>query len=269
MPSKDRFNSLLPRLTLAVLGMASFITGAVAVFITENGMGATALLTIGAVLTIVGTMGEHIESLEFGNAKLRLRAAAAAKYEEADTLAREGDLENAETLRAQARALLEAADPLATRYATVRSATPAGPERTRAMEQVVVDARRQASQQDFDPAEVARWLSDGSDERRIIALAMMQQRKELRNLDLALEAIAHSHSAFEQYHALRLVEAMVDDLDQTERRRAIDVIRHEQRGLRFRHDTDRWHLSERILNRLSEEPEDSGGNGRVSQRALV
>ena len=237
------------------MGIASFIAGAVAVFVTENGPGATALLTIGAVLTVFGTMGERIESLEFGNAKLRLRAAAAAKYEQAEAVEQEGDAETAEALRAQARALLEAADPLAARYATVRAASRSGPERTRAMEQVVADARRQAAAQDFDPGEVARWLREGNDERRVVALAMMEERAELRDLDLVLEAIAHPHSAFEQYHALKVAAAMVDDLDASQRRRVADAIRREQRGLRFRYDSDRWRLSEHVLQRLSETPD--------------
>jgi YD repeat-containing protein len=255
VPTTDR-TSALPRFALGIVGLASFVVGAVAVFVTENGTGTAALLTIGAVLMVFGAMGERIESLELGNAKLRLRAAAAEKYEQAEVLEREGDPETADALRAQARALLEAADPLAARYATVRSGSRAGPERTRAMEKIVADARQQAAQQEFDPGEVARWLREGNDERRIVALALMQGRKELRDADLVMDAIAHSHSAFEQYHALRLADAMVADLDADRRQQLVDVIHRAQRSLRFRYDSDRWRLSERILDRLAEPPAD-------------
>jgi hypothetical protein len=255
VPTTDRV-SALPRYALGLVGLTSFAVGAVAVFVTENGTGTAALLTIGAVLMVFGAMGERIESLELGNAKLRLRAAAAEKYEQAEVLEQQGDPRSADALRAQARALLEAADPLAARYATVRSLSPAAPERTRAMEQIVADARRQAAAQEFDPGEVSRWLREGSDERRIVALAMMQERKELRDLDLTLDAIAHPHSPFEQYHALRLAEAMVGDLDARRRQQLAEVIRRAQRSLRFRYDSDRWRLSERVLDRLAEDAAD-------------
>ena len=82
------------------------------------------------------------------------------------------------------------------------------------LEEIVARARRLAAEQPFEPAEVLRWLREGSEEERITALAMMQAKRELRDFDAALAAIEHSRSAFEQYHALLLAAEMTDDLAQ-------------------------------------------------------
>jgi hypothetical protein len=74
----------------------------------------------------------------------------------------------------------------------------------------------------------------------------------LRNFDAALQAIKHSHSPFEQYHAMLLAYEMIDDLAPAQRRRLAEAIKAERRGLRFRRDSDRWGLSEGILRRLDE-----------------
>jgi hypothetical protein len=117
------------------------------------------------------------------------------------------------------------------------------------MEEVMARARRLAAKQPFEPAEVLRWLREGSDEERIIALAMMQERLELRNFDAALKAMEDSHSTFEQHNAIWLIAEMIDDLDQAQRRRLATAVRAQQ-GLRFGPGTSRWQLSEDILQRL-------------------
>lgn len=81
---------------------------------------------------------------------------------------------------------------------------PPDPERTIAMERVVARARKLADEQAFDPAMVLRWLREGNDEERVTALAMMQARRELRDLDSLLIAITRSRTPFEQYHVLLL-----------------------------------------------------------------
>jgi hypothetical protein len=114
---------------------------------------------------------------------------------------------------------LDAAGPIAADYRSVRGSMRAGPERTRALEKVVARARRLAAEQPFEPAEVLRWLREGSEEERITALAMMQAKPELRNFDAALSAIKHPRSPFEQYHAMLLTAKMIDNLDSGQRRR--------------------------------------------------
>ncbi|MEU6260844.1 hypothetical protein [Streptomyces sp. NPDC047043] len=219
-----------------------------AVFVTQNGTGTGVLLAFGGVLLVLALLGNRIESFELGGAKLRLRAAAADRFALAEESERRGDTTTAGRLRAEAQALLDAAGPIAADYRSVRGSMRPGPERTRAMEEVVSRARRLSEDQPFEPAEVLRWLREGSDEERVTALAMMQANRELRNFEAAVAAIEHSHSPFEQYHAMLLTALMIDDLDATQLRRLAEIIKS-QRGPRFRRDTDRWQLSEAILQR--------------------
>lgn len=242
------------RVFMGLLGAGSFGAGVLAVFATENGTGAGVLLAFGGVLLVLALLGDRIESLEFGGAKLRLRAAAAERFALAEESERRGDTATADRLRAEAQALLDAAGPIAADYRSVRGSMRAGPERTRALEEVVARARRLATEKPFEPAEVLRWLREGSEEERITALAMMQARRELRNFDAALETIEHSRSAFEQYHAMLLTAEMIDDLDAAQLRRLAEAIKS-QRGWRFRRDTDRWRLSEDVLRRVEGRPD--------------
>jgi len=237
------------RLIMGLLGAGSFGAGVLAVFATENGAGAGMLLAFGGVLLVLALLGNRIESFEFGGAKLRLRAAAAERFALAEESERRGDTATADRLRAEAQALLDAAGPIAADYRSVRGSMRAGPQRTRALEEVVARARRLAAEQPFEPAEVLHWLREGSEEERITALAMMQAKRELRNFDAALAAIKHPRSPFEQYHAMLLTAKMIDELDSAQRRRLAEAIKAE-RGLRFRRDRDRWRLSEDILRRV-------------------
>lgn len=241
----------LMRVALAVVGLGSWAAGVLAVFETENGTGSAALVTVGVLLLFVGLLGNRIESIELGGAKVRLKAQAAEKLALADRMEQEGDPDAADRLREQAHALLEAAGPVAADYRAVRGSMPAGPERTGAMERVVAEARRLAREQEFDAGEVARWLREGSDEERVTALGLMQASPHLRDLDGVLAAIEDYRSPFEHYHALRLALLMVPDLGAAERARLAAVVLA-ARGLRMRRDAERWRLSEEILRAVDQ-----------------
>ncbi|MFJ5214363.1 hypothetical protein ACIP98_06590 [Streptomyces sp. NPDC088354] len=247
-PTSGPFTPVLQVLT-GLLGALSFGTGVFAVFVTQNGTGTAVLLTFGGVLLVFGLLGNRVESFEVGGSTLRLRAAAAERYALAEESEQRGDTAEAAQLRLEAEALLQAAGPIAADYRSVRGSMRPGRERTRAMEAVMSQARRLAAEQEFEPGQVLRWLQEGSDEERITALAMMQARPELRNFDAALGTVADSHSAFEQYQAMCLVEEMVDDLDAVQRQRLAGVIRAGQRT-RLVRDSDRWRLGEAILRRV-------------------
>ncbi|CAL9647109.1 hypothetical protein [Streptomyces sp. enrichment culture] len=236
--------------TLAVvLGVGSFGLGALAVFATESGTGAAALIVFGGVLLLLSLLGSHVESLEFGGATLRLRAAAAERFALAEESDRLGDTAMARRLRAEARTLLDAAGPLAADYGSVRGSMRPGAARTQALEEVIARARSLAREQSFEAAEVLRWLREGTDEQRITALAMMQAKPELRNFEAALAAIWHPRSPFEQYHAMRLALQMVDELDGGQARRLAEAVER-QKGIRFRRDSDRVRLRKEILRKV-------------------
>lgn len=251
MPSHP-FSATL-RVILGLLGAGSFGTGILAVFVTENGTGTGVLLIAGIVLLVVALLGNRIESLEFGGARLKLRAAAAERFALAEESARRGDDDAADRLRAEAQALLDAASPIAAEYRSVRGSMRAGPERTRAMERVVARARRVATEQSFEPEEVLRWFQQGSEEERITALGMMQAKPELRSFEAVLGGIEHSRSAFEQFHAMVLATYMLDGLDAAQASRLAEAV-ESQRGWRFRSDAERWQLSEQILRQATGRP---------------
>lgn len=75
------------------------------------------LLAFGGVVLVLALLGNSIESLEFGGARLKMRAAAAEKFALAEESERRGDTAAAEQLRAEAEALLDAAGPIAPRWA--------------------------------------------------------------------------------------------------------------------------------------------------------
>ncbi|WP_203924117.1 hypothetical protein [Rugosimonospora africana] len=239
------------RLLLGGLGVGSFTAGVLAVFATENGTGSGVLLGFGGILIVLALLGNHIDSFEFGGAKLRLRASAAQMFALAEETERRGDLVEADRLRAQARALLDAAGPIADHYRSLRESMPSGAARTDALERVVARARRLGAEQAFDAAEVARWLREGTDGQRITALAMMQARPELWDVDAAFAAIEDPRSAFEQFHAMLLALHLIESLDPARRRQLAGIIRR-VRGQRFGEDEDRWQLSEEILQRLED-----------------
>ena len=238
------------RLLLGVLGAGSFGAGVAAVFLSANGTGTGVLVAFGGIVLVLALLGDRIESLEFGGTKLKMRAVAAEKFALAEDSENRGDSVTAARLRAEAQALLEAAGPIAADYRTVRGSMLPGPALTMAMERVVARARKLAGEQSFDPAEVLRWLREGDDEERVTALAMMQAQPELRDFGSVLTAVKHSRIPFEQYHALLLADIMLDDLDADDKQRLAEVVRS-VRSRRFRADTDRWLLSERILRRAN------------------
>lgn len=241
--------TMVVRILLGLLGAGSFGAGVLAVFVTQNGTGAGVLVGFGGVLLVVALLGSRVESFEFGGATLRLRAAAAEKFAQAEDSDLRGDTDAADRLRAQARALLEAAGPIASEYRTVRGSMRAGARRTEAMEEVLARARRLAAERVFEPADLQRWLRQGTEEERITALAMMQARPDLRDFDAALAAVEHPRSAFEQYQAMRLVADMIDGLDAAQRGRLVAVVRAVRRPRLYR-DSGRWRLSEEILRRV-------------------
>ncbi len=70
------------------LGVGSFGTGVLAVFVSTNGTGTGVLLAFGGAALVVALLGGRIESVEFGGTTLRLRAAAAERFSLAGYLAR-------------------------------------------------------------------------------------------------------------------------------------------------------------------------------------
>jgi hypothetical protein len=242
---------------MGLLGAGSFGTGVAAVFVTENGTGTGVLLGVGGAFLVLAVLGDRMESFELGGAKVGLRAVVEDTYALAAESERQGDAATARRLRAQAQDLLDAVGSVTRQYRSVRDSMAPGAQRTTAMEAVFAQGRRLAEQQRFEPAAVLRWLREGADDERVTALAMMQARRELRDFEAVLTTIEHSHSAFEQYHAMRLASNMVDDLDAPQRIRLAEIITAQRRSrTRFDERSDRWPLSEDILRKANAHTDD-------------
>ena len=250
--SRDRPSQLFLRVAVALIGAGLLAAGATAVFVTDNATGSATLVAIGAALLLAAGLWDSLESIEFGGARVKLRRVAERVYDLADEADARGETEFAAALRAEARALLDEARPLAASYEQLRESMASGPERTRELEAIVAEARAAARRKSHDPAEVRQLFERGTDGERVYALALMQEDERLRDFAVSLEVIEHSRSAFEQYHALYLAELMLPALT-TDQRRELQAMLTEKPGnaALITRGTDRYRVVQRILSRLT------------------
>jgi len=190
------------RWLLALLGLGLVGTGCAAIFNTDNGAGAAALVAAGSLLVLLGALGDRLESLRFGDMEVRLRR-------EADEAAARGDLEAARVLERAADIVGGRARRAARLYAALRSGMPAGPERTARMEMIIAEARNDARASDIDEEDVHSLLWTRSEGARVWALGVLQERPELATPRAVLDAVQHPDEMFDQYHALRLAYQFV------------------------------------------------------------
>jgi hypothetical protein len=130
----------------------------------------------------------------------------------ADIAEKEGDSDLAETLRAQAKSgpagpgdVLEA----------IRTSAPPGAARTAAIDQAF-DTPLSAEEMAVDRGKVEQMFTT-DEPSRLAALRIMMQRPEVVSLPCVIDAIEHSTSGMEQYHALRVARAAVDRLSAEEK----------------------------------------------------
>jgi hypothetical protein len=187
---------------IAVLGLGLVAAGVVAVFVTESGTGAAALVTVGALLLFFAALGDRLESLRYGDLELVLRR----KAEQAKN---RGDLEAAKVLQQAADTVGQRVARVARSYSNMRADLRAGPERTALMEGIIAEARRDAHAPDVDRDDVLRLLWTGSEGARIWALGVLQERPDFATTRAVLEAVQRPDQMFDQYHALVLAERFV------------------------------------------------------------
>jgi hypothetical protein len=203
---KRFFQSRLPfagavwRLVAAMLGVASLVAGAVAVFVTENGNGSAALIAAGTVLCLVAVMGEGAVITGPGGLGVQWPAKSNELLAEADAAEAVGDEQAARDLRSKAE-LLQELGPLAQRYGEARRRA-AGPDRTAAMSRIVSDAVAKAETLALDRQAVSDLFNSGDEGVRLIALALMQREPVLGDPFALSQAIDNPRSAFELWNAL-------------------------------------------------------------------
>lgn len=192
-----------------MVAAVSFALGVLAVFITENDAGSASLLAVSVALLALVVLADRISSFEAGGVKLGL--AAADQLARADVAAQEGRVADAAQLRESAMSLLALADPVSSSLERVRRTMPSSWERTAELEKLMLRARALATA-DTSPQEVRRLFTSGGDGDRISAIGIMQARPEFADADCLTDAVVSSRSAFEQYQALKAVDAAVSAL---------------------------------------------------------
>jgi len=143
------------------------------------------------------------------------------------------------------------AETLGRWYADMRANMPRGPRRTAVLETLIGKVPHAA----LPSVEIDAALRSDDEGDRVVALSQLERSGDARHFDLALEAVAHSLSAFEQYHALVAMHAMLPHLTAPQRNRLREVLRvqrdyDERRKQWIKPNSDRWHLSERLLDAL-------------------
>ncbi|MER7705337.1 hypothetical protein ABTX81_20900 [Kitasatospora sp. NPDC097605] len=130
-------------------------------------------------------------------------------------------------------------------------------------ERVVAEVRSTARRSALTASRVRELFADGSEGRRIQALALMQGDPALADLASVLEAIEHPRSGFEQYHALLAARGLMSRLPAEEARRLRDAVAGRlmaSDGIPY--GSDRSWLAEKILSGLEAPvflPQQQGG----------
>lgn len=131
-------------------------------------------------------------------------------------------------------------------YEQIRANMQAGTARTMLMTNLV--ARSQLLAPSEQTGQIAQQLFDrGTDGARITGLALARTEPQRGHVEMVLEGVGKSRSAFEQYHALRLCESIFSHFDATARERVLTCIRGELDRTITQEDRSRWVLAHQIL----------------------
>jgi hypothetical protein len=223
------------------------------------GTGGTAVVYAGGLVifaTVTGFMIGWIFGrflLDRDAPRTRRPAASVALIEAAAVAQRNGDAVTAAALRGRAIDLSGGAPGARAELEVMRPGLTSQP--TERLEQIMVEARRTARALRLDPEDVAAMLRDHAEGQRATALAFMQAKQELTDIDAVAAVLAAPRSIFEQHQALRLAVQVLpylslpdaDRLRSAARRSSLDLscdpasttLRSELLGLRPRHRAGR------------------------------
>jgi hypothetical protein len=162
----------------------------------------------GTVVGVLGMFANRIQRMEGAGLKLELAAAAISTLEAAKDAEQQGRPEVAEALRNQAQSLISAVEPLALKYEHLRREIPSGWNRTVELERLTADQGKLLAPSYPDVASVERLFDTGTDGYRFSAIAIMEQNPAVASPRAVAAAVQDPRSKFEQYHALKVIEAM-------------------------------------------------------------
>ncbi|MFJ7912479.1 hypothetical protein [Kitasatospora sp. NPDC096204] len=164
---------------------------------------------------------------------------------------RHGDKVGADDLRVRAMQQLGLLGGTAERPAALAGQLPPSSGAPTGPEGVVAEVRSTARRSALTAEQVRALFADGSEGRRIQALALMQGDPALADLSSVLDAIERPHSDFEQYHALLAARGLLSRLPAAGAQRLRDAVARQlvdPRGIPY--GSDRSWLAEKILSRL-------------------
>lgn len=244
---------LLPRILCLFLGVVLLAVGSTAVFVTPNSTGTSLLIAAGTITLALGLLADRLQSIEGAGVKLQL--GAIEKLEEARVADAAGDQENAEKLRDQARLLLAAASPLASKYERIRLLEPSGWDRTRQLESVFQDAKKIGSTEQIGATAAEAVFDSGTEGNRVFALGVMAGSARALSPKAVRVAVEEPRSAFEQYQALLLADNIMRGAPSEDTARSLaDAARRalQHRGLEAR-SSDRGQLARSVIEQASKD----------------
>lgn len=131
-------------------------------------------------------------------------------------------------------------------YERIRAKMAPGDPRTSLMTALVTRAQQLAPTR--GAGQIAEQLfCEGSDGARIAGIALARKEPQRGHVDLVIEGISKSRSAFEQFHALRLCESIFSQLDATARDHLQLLIKSQLNVTITTGDSSRWVIANQIL----------------------
>jgi formylglycine-generating enzyme required for sulfatase activity len=139
---------------------------------------------------------------------------------------------------------------LAEEYERIRKTMEPGDLRTEQMNLLV--GRAQILRGQRDTGQVAEHLFGRStDGCRVVGLALARAEPQRRHIDMALDGISRSRSAFEQYHALLLIQGLISSIDPTSAQQVHTAVAEQINKTITSKDSSRWFSANQILEGTS------------------
>jgi hypothetical protein len=141
-------------------------------------------------------------------------------------------------------------EELGARYESLRASMKGGPERTTAMDAVVSQARLLSREARFKPDEITAKLASKRAGERVVGLAAVQATGDPSSFPLVLGLVASPPTPFEQYQALRALEALRPGLSDEQRSDVVSKLSEPAWRERLRGDAPLEALAQRLLDAL-------------------
>ncbi|MFD0267254.1 hypothetical protein ACFVGY_11735 [Streptomyces sp. NPDC127106] len=159
-----------------------------------------------------------------------------------------GDHASARELRTRAAEAVGQVQAAAEQYEALRAVAAGGKRPTAELEALVSGIRSLAALLNPADVDIRRLWESETEGQRVVALALMQGRPQLLNLDFVVEAIESPRSGFELEQALVVADAGVHELDAQGRSRLQEAVRSQLApGGRITAGGNRDRLARRIL----------------------